>query len=147
MKKIIRILSASIIFFLLIMVSPSCRRASDHGKLDGFWQIQSIEYSDGSPTVYPQTRMIAIQLELLQLDNTMPSPALTGVLDYHKGDSQIGVDFRYGPTDEQLAFYGFAPDPALSQGNSKYCVLQIEHLSNKKLILRSPIALVTCRKY
>lgn len=128
---------------LLALTLPACRRATDNGKIDGFWQIREIQYNDGN-TVRPEYRMIAVQLELLQLDYY--NSKITGVLDYHKGDSEIGVDFRYNPTDDNLYLWGFAPDPELSVG-TKYCRLKIELLDSKSLILRSPIALITCRRY
>ncbi len=128
---------------LLALLSFSCRRATDNGKIDGFWQIREIQYDDGK-VVNPEYRMIAVQLELLHLDYF--NNFITGVLDYHKGDSEIGVDFRYNPSDADLYLYGFAPDPELSV-NSKYCRLKIEVLDSKSLVLRSPIALITCRRY
>lgn len=128
---------------ILTLSLPSCRRATDNGKIDGFWQIREIQYDDGN-IVRPEYRMIAVQLELMQLDYF--NSKITGVLDYHKGDSEIGVDFRYNPADADLYLWGFAPDPELSDG-TKYCRLKIELLDSKSLVLRSPIALITCRRY
>ncbi|MDE7180404.1 MAG: lipocalin-like domain-containing protein [Muribaculaceae bacterium] len=142
MKKYIAILLLSLLF----IAAPACRRASDNGKIDGFWKITEIRYTTDNSVVNPPNRYIGIQLELLQLNMGSPGPELTAVLNYHKGDAQIGADFRYNPTDAQLAQYGFVADASSAPG-TKYCILDIEHVSSSRMVLRSPIAVITCRKY
>lgn len=139
LKNILPLLSLA----LFLLLSPSCRRATDNGKIDGFWQIQEIQYDDGKIS-HPENRMIAVQLELLQLYYYYDT--ITGVLDYHKGDSELGVDFRYNPSDADLALWGFAPAPD-SPAGTKYCRLTIELVDSKNLVLRSPIAVIKCRRY
>ena len=141
-KKIFTILMSA----LLIIALGSCRRATDNGKIDGFWHIREIQYNDGSSS-YPEKKMIAVQLELLQLDDPQTTPLLTGVLDYHKNDKVLGVDFRYKPSDADLYPYGFAGNPELSGPSNTYCRLDIVQLDSRHLVLRSPIALITCRRY
>ena len=143
MKKIL----TYIILSLTLLTLGSCRRTTDNGKIDGQWQIREIYHIADGTTVNPETRMICVQLELMQLGNPSWSPTLTGVIDYHKGDSQIGVDFRYNPSDDLLALFGFSPTEAPAGATGKYCLLQIEKLDSKHLVLRSPIAVITCRKY
>lgn len=143
MKKIIPIL----ILLITLVSLGSCRRTTNNGKIDGFWKITEIYYTADGKTVHPERRMIAVQLELMQLQNAGYTATLTGVIHYHKGDPTIGVDFRYNPSDDQLAQYGFAPEPGSTEGQGQYCVLHIEKLDRKHLVLRSPIAVITCRRY
>lgn len=141
MKKVIFILLTS----LLLLATGACRRATDNGKIDGFWQIREIQYNDGT-TVRPNGKFICVQLELMQLQ-TPSNGLITGVLDYHKNASELGVDFRLNPSDDFLYSYGFAPDPQLSGSTNKFCILTIERADSRHLVLRSPIAVITCRKY
>lgn len=138
------------IYFLLLLIillipAAGCRRASDNGKIDGFWKIQEITYNTDSESVFPRNLFISVQLELLQLQNPSPSGALTGVLHYHDGDKKIGVDFRNNPSAELLAKYGFAADA--QDNTTTYCTLDIERLDSKHLVLRSPIAVIRCAKF
>lgn len=135
------------IFFIIISIFAiisfsSCRRTSDNGKIDGYWQIREIHYNDGQIS-NPNRLFICVNLELMQLNNPDPSDKLTGVISYHRGDDKIGVDFRYGPTAEQLALYGFAPIAT----NPNECILDINRLDSKYLVLTSPIAVITCKRF
>lgn len=134
MRKIIPAIILSLI--VAVIGFCGCRRASDNGKLDGFWRIDNIHYTDTDEDVTPSNLFIAVNLELLQLDN--PAPHITGVLTYNKGEERIGVEFPTNPTATALRAYGFAGNPAL---------LDIEKLSGERLVLRSSIAVITCTKY
>lgn len=121
-----------------ILMSGSCRRASDNGKIDGYWKIQEIYYISDGVTVEPDGKFIAIQLELLQLQDPDPSPKLTAVLSYAKGSDQFSVDFRNNPSEEQLAAFGFSGTQS---------VMHIDKVDGKRMVLTSPIARITCRKW
>ena len=122
----------------LCILCGSCRRASDNGKIDGYWKIYDIYYTADGTTSNPEDEFISIQLELLQLQNPLPSPQLTGVLSYKKGDDTLGVDFRNNPSDEILYDFGFI---------GPQCVLHIDRVDGSNLVLSSPIARITCKKY
>ena len=79
---------------------------------------------------------IAVNLELLQLDN--PQVEHTGIISYHKGDPRIGVEFPYNPSAEALYKYGFPANP---------CVLDIVTLDSHRLVLSSPVAVISCTRY
>lgn len=140
MKKLIPIIILSL---LTIILFPGCRRMSDNGEIDGYWQIREIYYTATGEIQNPKDKFICINLELMQLNNPSPTPKLTGVLAYHKGDKTIGVDFRYGPTTAELAQFGFAPTP----DNPNFCSLDIKRVDSKHLVLESPIATITCKKF
>lgn len=134
MRKIIIIMLAAVAAIAL----ASCRRASDNGKLDGHWQIREIHNIATGESEYPVDRFISVQLELMQLQNPGQSGDLTGVISYHKGDTDISVDFRNNPTEARLALFGFSGNPA---------TLHIDRLDSKNLVLRSPVAVITCKKF
>lgn len=129
-----------ILNFLLIAITAacamSCRRTSHNGDIDGFWRIDRIQYSASGETVCPEDLFIAVNLELLQLDN--PQVEHTGVISWHKGDSRLGVEFPYNPSDEALYKYGFPPNP---------CTLDVKVLDSRRLVLASPTAVISCTRY
>jgi hypothetical protein len=136
MRKLIPI----IILSLITLVSPSCRRASHNGKIDGFWKITEIAYTPqedrGENIVYPEDLFICVNLELLQLAN--PDTDITGILSCHLDEDRISVEFPTNPTEQKLYGYGFAGNPAN---------LDILTLDSKHLVLRSSAATITCRRF
>ena len=136
MRKLIPI----IILSLITLVSPSCRRASHNGKIDGFWKITEIAYTPqedrGENIVYPEDLFICVNLELLQLAN--PDTDITGILSCHLDEDRSSVEFHTNPTEQKLYGYGFAGNPAN---------LDILTLDSKHLVLRSSAATITCRRF
>lgn len=123
----------------VICLFPSCRRTSHNGKIDGLWQVETIEYTqaDGSvATVTPEKLYYGINLELFQIDR--PGPIYTGEISYDKGGSTLGVRFTGNPTDEELLKYGVPSNPV---------VFDIERLDSKKLILKTSSTVMTCRRF
>jgi len=123
----------------LLMLAPACRRASDNGLIDGLWRIDSIEYNEPgqqTETVRPDGHFIAIQLELLQLDNY--NPVATAIISYDKDASTIGLDFPYNPEPDVLRRFGIMENP---------CVLSIKTVSHKHLVLTSPTSTITCTRF
>lgn len=137
-KNKLIILAALIVASVAAFGALSCRRASDNGKIDGFWQIQEIYYKADGRTEYPTNKFIAVQLELLQLDGPGVLPQLTGVLSYDKNEDNFTVDFRNGPTEEQLNGFGFS---------GQQSVVHIDKADRSHLVLSTSIAVITCRKY
>ena len=122
---------------IAIFVFSNCRRATDNGKIDGFWRIYEIQYLDDNSVVTPEyDEYIAIQLELIQLQSPGHSN-YTGVITYNKGDEQMGVNFP-NLSDAHLYPYGFTGPES---------TVRIERADSKHLVLRTPIAIVSCRKY
>ncbi len=132
MRKLLPVL----ILALIALCLPSCRRTSHNGRIDGFWRIDEIAYAESGETVSPTDLFIAVNLELLQLDN--PQVEHTGIISYHKGDPRIGVEFPYNPSAEALYKYGFSANP---------CVLDIVTLDSHRLVLSSPVAVISCTRY
>jgi hypothetical protein len=132
MRKLLPVL----ILALIALCLPSCRRTSHNGRIDGFWRIDEIAYAESGETVSPTDLFIAVNLELLQLDN--PQVEHTGIISYHKGDPRIGVEFPYNPSAEALYKYGFPANP---------CVLDIVTLDSHRLVLSSPVAVISCTRY
>lgn len=135
-------LATAVSVVMAVAVVSSCRRASDNGKIDGYWKIQEIYYIADGTTVYPEEEFIGIQLELIQLMNPRPVGSskgwLTGVVSYDKKSDFFSVDFRYNPSPEQLYPYGFSAPQE---------VLAIERADSRYLVFTSAIARVTCRKF
>lgn len=127
-----------IMMMTAIMSLCSCRRASDNGKIDGYWKIQEIYYIADGTVVNPTNEFISIQLELLQLQAPSHNPKMTAVLSYDKEDDNFSVDFRNNPTDEELAKFGFA---------GRQSTLHIESVDSKRMVLTSAIARISCRKW
>lgn len=132
-----------ILLLSLVICIGSCRRATDNGKIDGFWQIREICFDASGESEFPTQKFIAVDCELIQLNNPGPKPQTTGLLIYQKGDKVLGVDFRYSPSAEQLAIFGFAAEP----DDPNICKLDIIKLNNKNLVLKSRIATIICKKY
>ena len=138
MKKIIKGIVMTMLLAVVMISASSCRRWSDNGKIDGYWKIQEIYYIADGTTVKPEQRFISVQLELLQLQMPKQSTSLTGILHYNKSDDFFTVDFPYNPSDELLSEFGF-------QGAQSR--LEIVKADSKHLVLESPIAVITCRRW
>lgn len=142
MRKLIPLIILSLIF----LTSASCRRTSHNGKIDGFWKIMEIRYDDDSAvaaaaslngqSVIPDNLFICINLELIQLGN--PEPNITGFMAYDKDDRTLGIEFPGNPGQRHLLNYGISGNPAS---------LDIVTLTNKRLVLRSEAATITCRRF
>lgn len=129
---------------LTLMLGSSCRRWSHHGDLDGFWQIQEITYTqDGvkvkaGQTVTMPERYISINLELMQLQYNGSSIVATGVINYDRKGGVLTVDWPYNPKPSLLQDFGIFENPVR---------FDVEKVDSKRLVLRSPGAIVTCRRW
>lgn len=134
----------SIIFAILTIVALatagilSCRRVSDNGKIDGYWQIHEIYYLADGTTEYPTDKFMAVQLELVQFGNPNTIWDMTGVLSYDKSEDFFIVDFRNNPSESQLYKFGLS---------DKEQVIHIDKADRKHLVLSTPIAVLRCRRF
>lgn len=142
MKRLIPV----IILSLLAITLAGCRRVSDNGRLDGLWKIREIEYTADGATVCPANLFFGVQLELFQCQSPTPRRDLTGILHYHKGSDSFTVEFPNKPTRAAMADFGLVPENE-DKDKTPVCRLDIEHASGSRLVLRSPIAVITCHKY
>lgn len=141
MKNIFRkIFLAAIIAITSIALLESCRKAPINGKLDGQWQIMSINSVDDDTQLLPENalRYVCINLHVIQLTG---GGTVSGNMHYDKSEQFINCDFPYnteGLTFSRLENYGIYENPAK---------LEILTLTSSKLVYKSSGAIVTCRKY
>lgn len=138
-------------FALIISISAflicgvSCNKVSHNGKLDGQWQIMTIEVTASGETSVPKDpSYICFNLHLIQFNRDLGdqnSRWPTGNMTYEKKGGSIYCDF---PTvkpeniDAQLGIFGIYSNPV---------TLEIIKLDGKTLVLRSDRCLITCRRF
>ncbi|MDE7402008.1 MAG: lipocalin-like domain-containing protein [Muribaculaceae bacterium] len=146
-------------YILLGLASSSCRRWSHNGDIDGYWQIQTIEYFDPASDHKTVTEVvdfnhdrddegnlltreyIAVGLELLQCyygDKMHPTPAANGLINYNKKQNILIVDFRGTSSEATRRKFGIFGDPA---------TLKIRKVDSHKLVFESSGAIVTCNRF
>lgn len=124
---------AVITLFTIILATTSCRKWPENGKLDGMWQIMSVEYSDGTTT----SRMkyyYNFQRSICQLTG---SSTCTGNMTYAKKEARLQIDFPESALS-QLRPYGIAENPV---------IFKIIKLTNSSLILSNEYSTITFRKF
>ena len=147
MKNIrFNIFLGAVIAVLLMTAFGSCRKAPINGKLDGQWQIKSVEWLEDGSDISPLLRSyIDINLHVMQLRNVSMSESAgsvySGNMVYDKSASTITVHFPYnleGTPLLALQAWGIYTNPV---------TFEIIKLDGKQLILKTPQTLVTCRRY
>lgn len=128
----------------IILAGAGCRRVSHNGDIDGYWRIRTIEYTDGTPEEHPENMFIAIQCELMQLWQTVPSGGQkrdvpTGEMAYDKDAGRLSVDFRdpVNLTLARLRQFGVCSNP----------VTFTVHVDGSTMVLSTPESVITCRKW
>ncbi|MBD5330177.1 MAG: lipocalin family protein [Bacteroides sp.] len=132
--------------YLLFLVSISvlmsltgCRKVSHNGKIDGFWQITTIEDTSTGSVSEPSTReYISINLHIMQLTG---ASRLTANMTYDKSGAKITCDFPYvkqEDVDRVMGVYGFFSNPVS---------MDVVKVDGKQLILRTDRTLITCRRF
>ena len=139
-KKIVRDSAIAVIAVAAVLTVSipfaSCRKVSHNGKLDGQWQVVTIENPSTGESVAPYPKLYyCFNLHVVQLTGV---GSAAGNLRYDKGEGNITLDFPYASNTEGLSNFGI---------NSNPITFHIEHLSGKKLVLRSPESIVTCRRF
>lgn len=127
----------------------ACDKLPINGKLDGMWQLEEIEYSNGDHIV-PEATYYSFQLHLMKLTQVHEESLYGSKSDRylgrftHTNDSLIVYDFRIyyqeeeSATPEQLIPFGIT-------GTSEH--FEVEKLNRKKMILKSRHARLLFRKF
>lgn len=127
-------------FFLLCMLAllvSSCSKMPINGKLDGQWQLMSIESDDG--VRIPEERIyICFNLHVVNLTD-LHNNVYAGNLHY--ADDKVSMDFPYMEDAwgrKELAKWGIYENPI---------VFEVKTLTNKQLILQSSKNVLTLRRF
>jgi len=134
-KKTLAVTVAVISLFAISSLT-SCRKVSHNGRLDGQWQVMTVENLVSSETVSPYPKIYyCFNLHVAQLTGT---GGATGNLHYDKDDAEITIDFPYVKDLSGLANFGIHSNPV---------TMHIDRLNGKTLVLRTPESIITCRRF
>lgn len=134
-----RILKSRIIMIaavMLMLLTGSCRKAPINGKLDAQWQVTSIEFADGSPSIGKSRLYFNFYLHVVQLTG---ASGITGNMVY--SDNKIAMDFPNNVTEDklkQLTRYGIMRNPV---------VFEVLKLDGSTLVMKSDETTITCRRF
>lgn len=115
----------------------SCNKAPINGKLDGQWQVMSIENADGTVST-PDRHYYCFNLHIAQL-TSVGAGGYSANMVYD--DSVIALDFPYNKSEQQikaLAAWGIDANPVN---------LKVVTLTSKKLVMQTATTTITCRKF
>ena len=133
-----------ILLFILFMLGiSSCDKAPINGKLDGRWQLMTIEYTNGK--IEECNRIYySIQLHLVEISAKGGNGGTHIGRFSYKGDEVTMSEFRHRGDEEKLTTLNelkpFGLNPAINH-------LKVEKATGKKLILKSDYARLTFRKF
>ena len=132
-----------ILLFILFMLGiSSCDKAPINGKLDGRWQLMTIEYTNGKIEECERI-YCSIQLHLVELMDKGTTP-LTLIGHFSSADGVMMGEFKYQDnmeatvTEEDLNRFGL---------NSSVTHFEVEKATGSKMILKSDYARLTYRKF
>lgn len=129
---------------IVCLILTSCRNTDINGKLDGMWQLTTIDYIDSiSVGKKPERIYYSIQLHLINLRQAGVSPEYMGRFKQSK-DSLIISDFRIYMEEDKLASVEELKPFGLSQTTTRF---GIEKLSSSEMILKSDYARLRFRKW
>lgn len=133
----------TLLFLLLLLGISSCDKAPINGKLDGRWQLMTIEYEDGR--VEECYRIYySIQLHLVEIsDKGGKGGTFIGRFSY-KGDEVTMSDFRRRGQEEELATLAELQTFGISLPLTHF---EVEKATGEKLILKSDYARLNFRKF
>ena len=135
--KFIKYIALIFTLAVALLSLPSCNKASHNGKLDGQWQIMSIEeVSTGEVSVPANQSYICINLHIIQLTG---NGIMSGNMSYDKKGGTLSCDFPYVKPENvnnQLGRYGIFSNPV---------TLDIVKLDGKALVLKTDRTFITCR--
>lgn len=133
-KYILLLLSISVLLSV-----TGCRKVSHNGKIDGHWQIMTIEDTSTGNVIEPDPReYISINLHIMQLTG---AGRLTANMTYDKDGAKITCDFPYvkqPDVERVMGVYGFFSNPVS---------MDVVKVDGKQLILRTDRTLITCRRF
>ena len=133
----------TLLFLLLLLGISSCDKAPINGKLDGRWQLMTIEYEDGR--VEECYRIYySIQLHLVEIsDKGGKGGTFIGRFSY-KDDEVTMSDFRRRGQEEELATLAELQTFGISLPLTHF---EVEKATGEKLILKSDYARLNFRKF
>lgn len=133
----------TLLFLLLLLGISSCDKAPINGKLDGRWQLMTIEYEDGR--VEECYRIYySIQLHLVEIsDKGGKGGTFIGRFSY-KDDEVTMSDFRRRGQEEELATLAELQTFGISLPLTHF---KVEKATSEKLILKSDYARLNFRKF
>ena len=127
---------------LLLGVLCSCDKKPINGKLDGRWQLMTIEYNDGS-SKEGERIYCSIQLHTVELMDKGTNP-LTLMGHFSSTDGVVMGEFKYQTnmeataTEEDLNRFGL---------NTSVTHFEVEKATGSKMVLKSDYARLTYRKF
>ncbi len=140
--KFLKYITLVIAFTALCIGMGSCNKVSHNGKIDGFWQIMTIEDVATGEIASPQSReYIAINLHVIQLTG---ATRITGNMSYDKKAGTLACDFqdfsglKVEAQAGALAKYGIMVNPV---------TMNVVKVDGKSLVLRTDQTLITCRRF
>lgn len=133
----------TLLFLLLLLGISSCDKAPINGKLDGRWQLMTIEYEDGR--IEECYRIYySIQLHLVEIsDKGGKGGTFIGRFSY-KDDEVTMSDFRRRGQEEELATLAELQTFGISLPLTHF---KVEKATSEKLILKSDYARLNFRKF
>lgn len=133
----------TLLFLLLLLGISSCDKAPINGKLDGRWQLMTIEYEDGR--IEECYRIYySIQLHLVEIsDKGGKGGTFIGRFSY-KDDEVTMSDFRRRGQEEELATLAELQTFGISLPLTHF---EVEKATGEKLILKSDYARLNFRKF
>lgn len=131
-----------LVIFLLLGIS-SCSKAPINGKLDGRWQLMTIEQEDGN--IKECYRIYySIQLHLIEISDKSGKGGTYIGRFFYKDDEVVISEFRHRGNEEELA----TPAELLPFGiNLPLTHFKVEKATGDKLVLKSEYARLTFRKF
>lgn len=133
----------ALLFLLLLLGINSCDKAPINGKLDGRWQLMSIEYADKSIKECHRI-YYSIQLHLVEIsDKGGKGGTFIGRFSY-KDDEVTMSEFRRRGQEEELATLAELQTFGISLPHTNF---KVEKATGEKLVLKSDYARLTFRKF
>lgn len=134
----------SLLFILSLLLLGSCVKGPINGKLDGQWQIMTVENKTTGEISTPENPRLyfCIYRHIFEITHTFDKQ-YPGNMVYDEEKKTIDVDFAYLYLDypehvELLNSCGIYTNPV------KFDILKLD---SRQLILSTPESLITCRRF
>lgn len=132
-----------LLFIFLLLGISSCDKAPINGKLDGRWQLMTIEYENGSMTECNRI-YYSIQLHLIEI-SAKGGNGGTFIGRFSYKDNEVTMsEFRRRGNEEALA--GLKELEVFGM-NSFLTHFKVEKATSEKMILKSEYARLAFRKF
>lgn len=131
-----------LISICLLVVAGGCDKKPINGKMDGRWQLMTIEYNDGK---IEECQRIYYSIQLYQVEiSNKGGYGKTFMGHFSYTDKVVMGEFRYRGNEEVEAN---EQDLKVFGLNERITHFRIEKLSRKKMILKSDYARLNFRKF